>query len=121
MHLAVSEKLNELDYKEVESISTIKNPYCPAFRFITNDFSTILPPDSASAFIYKEHVNNRCCIYSNPKRINQMEMSYTLFGFMGLPVLFPRYFGIYPETDEDLENLCYVWRCIGYLLGVDDE
>lgn len=120
MHLAVSKKLNELDYKQIESMSTIKDPYCPAFRIITDDFSTILPPDSVSARIYEEHMNN-FCIYSNSKRINQMEMSYTIFGFIGLPVLFPRYFGIYPETDEDLENLCYVWRCIGYLLGVDDE
>ncbi|KAL2731451.1 uncharacterized protein V1478_004996, partial [Vespula squamosa] len=120
MHLASSKKLNELDYEEMESANIIKNPYCPAFRFMMDDFSTILPPDSLSDHIYAEHLKH-LHINSNAKRINQLEMGYTLFGFMGLPVLFPHHFGIYPKTDEDLENFCYLWRCIGYLLGVDEE
>ncbi|XP_046833642.1 uncharacterized protein LOC124430717 [Vespa crabro] len=118
MHLAVSKKISELDCKEMESMSTIKDPYCPAFRFITDDFSMILPPDSLLARTYVEHSKHLC---RNLMRINQIEMNYTLFGFMGLPILFPHRFGIYPVIDEDLENFCYVWRCIGYLLGVDDK
>ncbi|XP_043678507.1 uncharacterized protein LOC122634021 [Vespula pensylvanica] len=120
MHLDVSTKVNRFDYEEMESKSTIRNPHCPALRFITDDFSTILPPESLSAHLYAEQ-SKHLRTNSNAKRINQSEMGYTLFGFMGLPVLFPDHFGIYPRTDEDLENFCYVWRCIGYLLGIDEE
>lgn len=120
MHLDASTRVNRFDWEEMESRSAIRNPYCPALRFITDDFSTILPPDSSSAQLYAEQ-SKYLRTNANAKRINQSEMAYTLFGFMGLPVLYPDHFGIYPKTDEDLDNFCYVWRCIGYLLGIDEE
>ncbi|KAL2750185.1 uncharacterized protein V1477_001681 [Vespula maculifrons] len=120
MHLDVSTKVNRFDWEEMESKSAIGDPYCPALRFITDDFSTILPPNSSSAQLYAEH-SKYLRTNANVKRINQSEMAYTLFGFMGLPVLYPDHFGIYPKTDEDLDSFCYVWRCIGYLLGVDED
>uniref|UniRef100_A0A0A9XA16 Amylopullulanase n=1 Tax=Lygus hesperus TaxID=30085 RepID=A0A0A9XA16_LYGHE len=53
--------------------------------------------------------------------INQVEMSLTLFGFMGLIVLYPEKLGVIGVTEEELDGFVHLWRVLGYLLGIKDE
>ncbi|KAK2576547.1 hypothetical protein KPH14_005223 [Odynerus spinipes] len=116
MHLNVRRKLCELDHDEFDSISTIKNPHCPALQLIRKDFVVSSFSDTIDySTVYSLLTANR------PKSINQTDMSFTLFGFMGIIVLFPNEFGVYSESDEGLENFCHLWRSIAYLLGVEDD
>ncbi len=51
---------------------------------------------------------------------SQFDMALVQSGFMGLPVLYPRGFGIIC-TLSDLEDYIHFWRGIGYLLGIEDR
>lgn len=117
MHSATRKKLCELDHDQIEKIGTLKDPYCPVFPLMRNDFSKLDCLNRVETAAYTEFMTSPY----RPKGLNQVEMSYTLFGFMGMIVLYPQEFGVYPKSDEDLENFCHVWRTIGYLLGVEDE
>ena len=48
-------------------------------------------------------------------------MSGTQFAFMGLVILHPEKFGISRATDKELEGFVHMWRCIGWVLGIDDR
>ena len=48
-------------------------------------------------------------------------MSVTQFAFMGLAILYPEKFGMRKATDHELEGFIHFWRCIGYLLGIEDR
>lgn len=121
MHFDVRTKLDGLDIKKIKEISAMKNPYCPVFQYTIDDFSTRLSNDSFADYWYEKYYKNMNSTTSTQRSLHQIDSSYTLFGFMGYVILFPSYFGIDKNDDESLENLCYVWRCIGYLLGVDDQ
>lgn len=117
MHRAVRKKILELDYDEIDALSAIRDPYCPALPIIQKDFSNLMCPASMDYRLYR-------CSFSypdRPKSINQLDMSLTAFGFMGFIILYPHEFGICSKSDEDLENFCHLWRSISYLLGVNDE
>ncbi|PSN45375.1 hypothetical protein C0J52_07532 [Blattella germanica] len=60
-------------------------------------------------------------LHRNRNVINQTEMAFTQFGFVGLFILHPSYFGAHGITDEELDGFIYLWRCIGYFLGMDDK
>ncbi|XP_015186648.1 PREDICTED: uncharacterized protein LOC107071834 isoform X2 [Polistes dominula] len=121
MHLNVRRKLEETDKMKIREISTINNPYCPFFRPIVEDFSTKMPKDPITDYWYEKYRQSGDLPTTKRRSINQMDLSYTLFGFMGFIVLYPSYFGIHENVDENLENFCYLWRCLAYLLGVNDE
>lgn len=40
---------------------------------------------------------------------------------MGLILLHPEKFGIARATDKELEGFVHMWRCIGWILGIDDR
>lgn len=48
-------------------------------------------------------------------------MSGTQFSFLGLLLLYPEKFGMRGATREELEGFVHVWRCLGWLLGIDDR
>ena len=48
-------------------------------------------------------------------------MSGTQFAFMGLPLLYPEKFGMAGASDGELEGFVHFWRCIGWMLGLDDR
>lgn len=58
---------------------------------------------------------------TNPVFVNQMDMALTQFGFVGLFVLFPDKFGAHGISDEDMESFVHLWRCLGYVLGLEDR
>jgi hypothetical protein len=47
-------------------------------------------------------------------------MAVVQAGFMASIVNYPKSFGVICTTEE-LEDYVYFWRCIGYLLGIDDH
>lgn len=53
--------------------------------------------------------------------LNQLDMSGTQFAFMGLVLLHPEKFGISRATERELEGFVHIWRCIGWILGIDDR
>lgn len=52
--------------------------------------------------------------------VSQYDMSLVLCGFMGSSLLYPDQLGI-PCCMEELEDYLYFWKCIGYLLGIEDK
>ncbi|PNF18365.1 hypothetical protein B7P43_G13578 [Cryptotermes secundus] len=58
---------------------------------------------------------------ANPVFVNQMDMALTQFGFVGLFVLFPGKFGAHGICDEELDSFVHLWRCLGYVLGLEDR
>lgn len=111
MHRAIRKKLCERDNKEIDAASKIQNPWCPDREIILEDFSSCPYPTVENGFINTVFI---------PKGLNQADMAATQFAFMGMIVLYPREFGVY-ASDEDIEAFCHTWRCIGYLLGIEDQ
>ncbi|CAH1164154.1 unnamed protein product [Phaedon cochleariae] len=54
-------------------------------------------------------------------RINQKQMSITLFGFMGLGLIRSKMLGIHKATEEEWRGFIHLWRVIGYALGIEDR
>ena len=57
---------------------------------------------------------------SNQLHISQYDMALTQAGFIGMIILHPRRCGI-RCTESELDDFVYVWRWIGYLLGIQDD
>jgi len=51
----------------------------------------------------------------------QFDMSGTQFAFVALIVLHPEKFGMRRATEEELEGFVHLWRCLGWILGIQDE
>ncbi|XP_051160841.1 uncharacterized protein LOC127281263 [Leptopilina boulardi] len=120
MHSAVRQKLKNTDNKIIDEKTKIKNPTCPTRDILVEDFQSSCPAPKLGQCPYLLYNNPE--LYSlRPKGLNQADMVSTQFGFMGLIILYPKYFGIFYATEDDLEAFCHLWRGIGYLLGIDDE
>ena len=52
--------------------------------------------------------------------VSQYDMAIVLSGFMGAVVMYPKGFGI-RCTKQELDDYVFFWRCIGYLLGINDK
>lgn len=52
--------------------------------------------------------------------LSQYDMALTQFGFIGMIILHPKQVG-FPDNSKDLIGLIHFWRCVGYLLGLDDR
>lgn len=53
--------------------------------------------------------------------ISQCEMAMTQWAFFALLVLYPKDCGGHSMTRDDLEHIVYLWRVLGYLMGIEDE
>lgn len=51
-------------------------------------------------------------------RLSQYDMAVVQAGFIGPMISHPELFG---ASETDLEHYVFLWRCIGYLLGIDDR
>ncbi|VVC34076.1 Domain of unknown function DUF2236 [Cinara cedri] len=52
---------------------------------------------------------------------NQCYLTTTQFGFFGLAIVYPEWFGIHDYSRQDMEDFVHLWRTIGYLMGIKDE
>lgn len=53
--------------------------------------------------------------------ISQMEVSMTTFGFAGLALNRPHFYGINPAKTKKREGFLHLWAVLGYMLGIHDE
>jgi len=68
------------------------------------------------------------CVQDQSKPINpddlhlsQYDLAVVQSGFIGAVILHPDDFGIPRPSPSELSDYVFLWRCIGYLLGIDDE
>lgn len=57
----------------------------------------------------------------NFNSFNQYSLSCTQFGFFGLALAYPEWFGIHNCSRQDMEDFVHLWRTIGYFMGINDE
>jgi hypothetical protein len=88
--------------------------WSPFHEKIREDFQVSCPYPSPNQCPYLNNSNN-------PVFVNQMDMAVTQFGFVGLFVLFPGRFGAHGISDEDMDAFVHLWRCLGYVLGLEDR
>lgn len=100
-----------------------------------NEKTSIGDVDELSArlplhMIIKEDYKNHCKNSIMYKKRSEMKVDVMIsqagiaggqLGVMGLAVTYPKHFGLYFVTEEDLDSFVHFWRGIGYLLGVGDE
>lgn len=55
------------------------------------------------------------------KRISQMDMVLTQFGFMGYQLIHGESFGIHEASQEDWEGFLHLWRVIAHQMGVEER
>lgn len=86
--------------------------------------------DAHKSIMIVRKMHERVAIKLNSKKIVGREMVYlsaydmflTQFGFIGMLILHPKDCGLDgPEQLDQLKALIHYWRCIGYLLGIDDQ
>lgn len=122
MHGNLRKNLEATDPKERDKKSTLSGRHdvgCPAIwstlqNKLREDFEEACPFPRITENEFKKFYKTRACV-------NQTEMSITQFGFVGLFIKYPAYFGAHSITDEELDSFVHLWRCIGYLLGVEDK
>ncbi|XP_057340710.1 uncharacterized protein LOC130677844 [Microplitis mediator] len=117
VHAIVRDKLNVMSNEDVDKAAKIENPWSPMRNILLEDFKSGCPVSlpGQCPFLMESLGTVR------PKKMNQGEMALTQGSFVCLIILYPQAFGIHGATDDDLDDFCYVWRGIGYLLGIEDE
>ncbi|XP_053209046.1 uncharacterized protein LOC128392975 [Panonychus citri] len=53
--------------------------------------------------------------------VSQFQMALTQAGFFGLLILYSKDCGAHGITDDELEDIIYLWRVLGYLNGIQDK
>ncbi|XP_071452843.1 uncharacterized protein [Hetaerina americana] len=123
LHAVVAKKMNTASPQEISSQVTLEGRLlqCPMTRSIRLDFedSGIGRAPEGCPFAELSSLSRKSeqgVVY-----INQMDLSVTQFGFMGLVVMHPKKFGMHSSTEEDLESFVHLWRALGKLLGIEDR
>ena len=120
MHANIRRRLEETKDEDIDAAAKIEKPYCPTKDILIRDFQSSCPAPAPGQCPYRLFRDPNL-ISVKLKGLNQGEMVATQFGFVGLMILYPKSFGAYNATEEDLEAFCHTWRGLGYLLGMDDE
>lgn len=53
--------------------------------------------------------------------VSQCEMAMTQWAFFALLILYPKDCAAHGMNQNDLEDIVYLWRVIGYLMGIEDR
>jgi len=53
--------------------------------------------------------------------VSQFDMALTQWAFIGILILYPKQCGLHPTTKQEVEELIYFWRVMGYLNGIEDR
>ncbi|XP_011503612.1 PREDICTED: uncharacterized protein LOC105366763 [Ceratosolen solmsi marchali] len=105
---------------------------CTAFRrYVSTILHTFVwydkdPLKQAEFFKSLHNVRKKHCIISQRssqaglRRISQLDMALTQFGFVGFTLLSGDQLGVVATIDE-LNGLVHFWRVIGYVLGMEDK
>lgn len=114
MHAAARRKLEASTTEEIDAAARIPNPLCPVREILLKDFE-----ESCEAPIAGQCPHTS--MWNSWRGINQTDMAFTQWGFLGLLICYPKNFGVHYATEEDFEAFCHLWRNIGYQLGIEDE
>lgn len=117
MHSMMRAKLDKLDNEQIDNASKIPELWCPDHEILVKDFAAacIFEKSEQRPYILLEKSPYR------PKGINNSDMAGMQCSFVALFLLCPQSIGVHNATDEDIEAFCYLWRCYGYCLGMEDE
>lgn len=119
MHLNISKKINSTHFENLKDQVTLARSLSkpPIWKTGLKD---IIQEDFRSECPFKIGKPIHSTI---PGKIfvNQLDMSTTQFGFVGLMVAYPEKFGAAGATKDELEGFIHLWRSIGYLLGMEDK
>ncbi|EFN80748.1 hypothetical protein EAI_16828 [Harpegnathos saltator] len=118
-HLALTRKLALASEEQIDAALKIENPWCPERELFRKDFAALCPFAKIDQRPYK--LMKYIPYTIKPKSINNADMSVVQGMLVVVPILYPQYIGLHNITDEDLESFCYMWRCYGYFLGVEDK
>lgn len=116
MHTATRKKMKASTIEEIDAATTIPNANCHAREIMMEDFVQACEAPAMGQCPYRLGQGSL-----RPENINQTDMVITQWGFVALLISYPERFGVHYATDEDLEAFCYLWRSIGYQLGIEDE
>jgi hypothetical protein len=124
MHETVRQEMHRTELEEFRKRSTLSGN-C---KFVCNEAAIWSPLHEQIREDFQ-----RSCSYPSPEQrpfltskskpvfVNQTDMALTQFGFVGLFVLFPGKFGAHSVSDDDMDSFVYLWRCVGYVLGLEDR
>ncbi|XP_053598459.1 uncharacterized protein LOC103570505 [Microplitis demolitor] len=117
IHTIIRANANSMSDEELTKAATIENSFSPTRNTLLQDFRSACPVTlpGQCPFAIKSQGPVKL------KRMHQCEMACAQGGFFCLVVLHPKALGIHGVTDEQLDDFCYVWRCIGYILGIENE
>ncbi|XP_074100386.1 uncharacterized protein LOC141528305 isoform X1 [Cotesia typhae] len=116
-HVIVRRKANTMSAEELTKAATIENSLSPTTDVLLEDFRSGCPVTLPGQCPFAEKSKSSVQFL----RMHQCEMACAQGGFFCLGVLCPEAIGIHGATDQELEDYCYVWKCFGYLLGIEDE
>ncbi|XP_011299636.1 uncharacterized protein [Fopius arisanus] len=117
LHTSVRKTLRNMSLSELDRLAKIKDPLAERTEILLEDFRSSCPaPKTGQCPHMMPGIKG-----NRPRGLNQGEMGLTMFGFVGLPILFPEAFGIHYSSEQDLDDFCHLWRGLGYLLGISDE
>jgi len=124
MHEKVRQELHNTRHNELrKKITLLGNTkfvckdaaiWSPLYEEMRDDFQASCPYPSSNQCPFMGYSNSRVFI-------NQMDMAITQFAFVGLFILFPDRFGAHSVSDEDMGCFVHLWRCLGYILGLEDR
>ncbi|XP_071452714.1 uncharacterized protein [Hetaerina americana] len=126
-HASVFKRMNEASSSDdLKSKITLEGKetgiWCTYLEELKKDLRGLRTYESSCPFAEisslgpKDGSKSREVIY-----INQLDLSLTQLGFVGLCVLYPQQFGAYDATEDELRGYVHLWRCLGYFLGIKDR
>lgn len=118
MHRKVKEDLSRLSGDEMKSKCAISGPsWCPSLNVLRTDFERIsflpTPVVVVGGTVQPTRRPNTT--------FNQCYLAITQFGFFGLAIAYPDWFGIHNFSTQDMHDFVHLWRTIGYFMGIKDE
>ncbi|XP_050525499.1 uncharacterized protein LOC126896604 isoform X2 [Daktulosphaira vitifoliae] len=111
MHSRVQNEISSISNNDLQSKCEVTgNIMCPTLTKMQADFKGI--QNVGRPTVDLGHKNST---------ITQTNLSNTLFGFFGLVLLYPEWFGIHNYSEEDFEGFVHLWKTIGYYMGINDD
>ncbi|EFN83304.1 hypothetical protein EAI_02250 [Harpegnathos saltator] len=117
IHQIVRTKASQLSEDTYDALCTFANPWCPDRELLLKDFTAACSLEKLEQLLFKLFTNSPY----RPKPLNHADLVMLQYALMGMVVLHPHKYGAHDATEEELEGFCHMWRCYGYLLGIEDE
>nr|BCX71433.1 adult-specific protein A5 [Ischnura senegalensis] len=124
LHASISRRMNEANRDDLKSKVTLegKEIWCTHLETLKKDLNEFNPDCLSCPFLeISSLARNDFTEAGKAVYVNQLDLSVTQFGFVALGILYPQQFGVHDATEEDFRGFVHLWRCLGYLLGIEDR